>query len=111
MGDGIATEAVATVHIPTVATRHPLWDDYDEEADPDDRRLLDEARLTLTTSLAGRASAFCRSMPQDTILPPAGIAGYVRHLSAAGFSEGLDLTGGVYRLRGAYGSVDVAKAA
>ena len=29
----------ATVHIPTVSTRHPLWDDHDEEADPENERL------------------------------------------------------------------------
>ena len=34
----------ATVHIPTVVSRHPLWDDHDEEYDPDNERIFDEGR-------------------------------------------------------------------
>lgn len=59
----------ATVHIPTVTTRHPLWDDHDEEADPEDDRLLDEARLTLTTSWLDARPLSVATMPGDTLLP------------------------------------------
>jgi len=62
-------QSYATVHIPTVTTRHPLWDDHDEEADPEDDRLLDEARLTLTTSWLDARPLSVATMPGDTLLP------------------------------------------
>lgn len=59
----------AYVHIPTVTTRHPLWDDHDEEADPRDERILDQDRLTLaSTALDAEPVALAR-MPEDTITP------------------------------------------
>ena len=59
----------ATVHIPTVVSRHPLWDDHDEEEDPFGDRVLDEGRLTLATStLDGDPVAVAR-MPEDTLTP------------------------------------------
>ena len=58
-----------SVHIPTVKSRHPLWDDYDEEADPNGERILDQGRLTVSTTwLDGEVSALAR-MPKDTIKP------------------------------------------
>jgi hypothetical protein len=57
------------LHIPTVISRHPLWDDHDEEADPNDDRLLDEARLTLTTSWLDARPLSVATMPGDSILP------------------------------------------
>lgn len=59
----------ATSHIPTVITRHPLWDDHDEEADPNDDRLLDEARLTLTTSWLDARPLSVATMPSESLLP------------------------------------------
>ena len=59
----------ATSHIPTVITRHPLWDDHDEEADPNDDRLLDEARLTLTTTWLDARPLSVATMPGETLLP------------------------------------------
>jgi cytochrome c oxidase subunit I len=59
----------ATVHIPTVVTRHPLWDDHEQEADPENLRLLDEARLTLTTTWLEARPFSVATMPSDTILP------------------------------------------
>ena len=35
-----------TLHIPVVVTRHPLWDDFDEQYDPNNERVLDGGRLT-----------------------------------------------------------------
>jgi cytochrome c oxidase subunit 1/cytochrome c oxidase subunit I+III len=58
-----------TSHIPTVVTRHPLWDDHDEEADPEDDRLLDEARLTLTTTWLDAEPLSVSTMPGETLLP------------------------------------------
>lgn len=58
-----------TVHLPTVTSRHPLWDDHDEEADPEGQRIMDEGRLTLiTTPLDARPVAVAR-IAKDTIKP------------------------------------------
>jgi cytochrome c oxidase subunit 1/cytochrome c oxidase subunit I+III len=55
--------------IPTVATRHPLWDQHDEEADPDGIRVLDHGRETLaTTTLEATDQAIAR-MPGPTLSP------------------------------------------
>jgi hypothetical protein len=56
-------------HIPTVTTRHPLWDDWDEEADPTGERILDQGRLTLATSALDAEPAAISRMPEDTITP------------------------------------------
>ena len=58
-----------SVHIPTVVTRHPLWDEHEEEEDPKGERILDEGRLTFSTTwLDGIPFALSR-MPEDTIKP------------------------------------------
>ncbi|HEX6466544.1 MAG TPA: cytochrome c oxidase subunit I [Terriglobales bacterium] len=58
-----------TVHIPTVVSRHPLWDDHEEEHDPEGERVLDGGRFTFATSaLDGIPNAISR-MPEDTIAP------------------------------------------
>ena len=56
-------------HIPVVISRHPLWDDWDEEKDPNGERILDQARLTLTTSALDGEPLSVARMPEDTILP------------------------------------------
>ncbi len=58
-----------TVHLPTVASRHPLWDDHDEEADPDDDRVLDEGRLTLTTTWLDAEPCSIATTPTETLTP------------------------------------------
>ena len=55
--------------IPTVATRHPLWDEHDEFADPRDERRLDHVRCTLATSAVDAIPLAISKMPEDTILP------------------------------------------
>ncbi len=56
-------------HIPVVVSRHPLWDEWEEEKDPTGERILDQARLTLATSaLDGVPEAISR-MPEDSIVP------------------------------------------
>ena len=58
-----------TVHIPIVISRHPLWDDFEEEADPDDERILDEGRLTLTTTWLDAEPIGIATIPSDTLAP------------------------------------------
>jgi cytochrome c oxidase subunit I len=61
--------AYGSVHIPTVISRHPLWDEHDEEDDPNGERILDRDRLTFSSSwLDAEISAVAR-MPEDSILP------------------------------------------
>src|SRR5262249_39342411 len=62
-------EPYATTHIPTVKTRHPLWDDYDEKYDPNDERVLDRGRQTLATSWLDAEPRAVARMPEDTITP------------------------------------------
>ncbi len=58
-----------SIHIPTVISRHPLWDDHEEEADPKGERILDEGRLTMiTTPLDAQPVALAR-IAKDTIKP------------------------------------------
>ncbi len=65
-----------SVHIPTVTSRHPLWDEHEEEEDPDGERILDQGRLTFsTTALDGDPIALAR-MPKDTIKPLLAAIGF-----------------------------------
>jgi hypothetical protein len=57
------------VHIPAVSTRHPLWDDFDEDEDPDNERLLAQARLTLSSSLLDAVPLAAASMPDGSLTP------------------------------------------
>ena len=59
----------ATVHIPTVVSRHPLWDDHDEEYDPENERVFDEGRETLSTTWLDAEPQSIMKMPEDTISP------------------------------------------
>ncbi|HYZ87490.1 MAG TPA: cytochrome c oxidase subunit I [Bryobacteraceae bacterium] len=59
----------ATEHIPTVASRHPLWDDHDEMADPGDERVLDLGRMTMATTALDAAPDAVARMPEDSITP------------------------------------------
>jgi hypothetical protein len=58
-----------TVHIPTVRSRHPLWDDYDEEYDPNGQRILDEGRFTLATTWRDAEPWALAQVPEATISP------------------------------------------
>ena len=59
----------ATIHIPTVTTRSPLWDDHDEEADPDGLRILDQGRLTLASTWLDAEPVALAKMPMESIAP------------------------------------------
>lgn len=56
-------------HIAMVASRHPLWDDFDEEADEDNDRVLDWGRLTPTTSWLDAVPTGIATIPEDSIVP------------------------------------------
>jgi cytochrome c oxidase subunit 1/cytochrome c oxidase subunit I+III len=62
-------EPYARVHIPVVTTRHPLWDDYDEEYDPNDERVFAEGRLTPVTHWFAAVPFAISKMPEETIAP------------------------------------------
>jgi cytochrome c oxidase subunit I+III len=55
--------------IPTVRTRHPLWDDYDEEYDPGDKRVLDQGRLTIASTWLDADPVAISKMPEDSMAP------------------------------------------
>lgn len=57
------------VHIPTVATRCPMWDDHDEDYDPYDERVLDQARLTLITTWVDAEPRAISRLPSDSLIP------------------------------------------
>jgi cytochrome c oxidase subunit I+III len=59
----------AFVHIPTVVSRHPLWDDHDELYDPDNERVFDQDRLTLSTTWVDAEPDSVTLMPEDSIAP------------------------------------------
>jgi cytochrome c oxidase subunit 1/cytochrome c oxidase subunit I+III len=56
-------------HIPTVASRHPLWDEHEEERDPTGSRILDRGRLTLATTALDAIPVAIARMPEDTLMP------------------------------------------
>ncbi len=56
-------------HIPEVRSRHPLWDDFDEEHDPEGERILDQGRLTIATTALDANPVAISQMPEDTITP------------------------------------------
>jgi cytochrome c oxidase subunit 1/cytochrome c oxidase subunit I+III len=58
-----------TERIPAVATRHPLWDDWDEHEDPGDQRILDHRRVTIATSALDAIPLGLSKMPGDSIAP------------------------------------------
>ena len=57
------------VRIPTVVSRHPLWDDHDEYYDPNDERVFDQDRFTLSTTWRDAEPVSLARMPEDTITP------------------------------------------
>lgn len=56
-------------HIPTVASRHPLWDAHVEEEDPEGRRILDDGKQTLATTGVDAHDGFIARMPSESVLP------------------------------------------
>lgn len=58
-----------SIHLPTVASRHPLWDDHDEEEDPDNDRVLDQGRLTVVTTWLDAEPKAIATIAKDTLTP------------------------------------------
>src|SRR5579884_2573437 len=58
-----------SVHIPVVRSRNPLWDDFEEEKDPEGERILDQGRLTLSSSELDANPRTLSRMPEDSIMP------------------------------------------
>ena len=58
-----------SVHLPTVVTRNPLWDEHDEESDPERRRVLSGGRFTLSTTAIDAEPVALAKMPKDTVTP------------------------------------------
>jgi heme/copper-type cytochrome/quinol oxidase subunit 1 len=58
-----------SVHIPTVRSRNPLWDEHEEEKDPAGERILDQGRLTLSSSALDALPESIARMPEDSIVP------------------------------------------
>jgi cytochrome c oxidase subunit 1/cytochrome c oxidase subunit I+III len=55
--------------LPTVATRHPLWDAHDESEDPHDERTLDHSRLTFATTWLQAEPRGRSQMVEDSMAP------------------------------------------
>jgi heme/copper-type cytochrome/quinol oxidase subunit 1 len=68
---GIASPppSYGSVHIPTVVSRNPLWDEHDEEGDPQNERVLAQGRLTLATHWRRATIQAVSRMPEDSIVP------------------------------------------
>lgn len=62
-------EAYGSLHIPLVASRHPLWDDFDETVDPQDDRVLAGGRLTPTTTWLDAVPTGLATIPEDSLAP------------------------------------------
>jgi cytochrome c oxidase subunit 1/cytochrome c oxidase subunit I+III len=58
-----------SLHIPLIASRHPLWDDFDEEADDENDRILDAGRLTPSTSWLDAEPFAISTIPEDSLTP------------------------------------------
>jgi cytochrome c oxidase subunit I+III len=58
-----------TVHLPTVETLHPLWDEHDETHDPTGERIFDQGRLTFTTTPIAARPVGVAKMPDDSMMP------------------------------------------
>jgi cytochrome c oxidase subunit 1/cytochrome c oxidase subunit I+III len=58
-----------SVHIPTVVSRHPLWDEHEEEDDPKGERILDQGRLTMVTSPLDAQPVAIARIAKDTLKP------------------------------------------
>lgn len=58
-----------SVHLPRVRTRHPLWDDYDEEYDPGNQRVFDRDRLTISSTLLDGIPVALSQIPEDSLIP------------------------------------------
>jgi heme/copper-type cytochrome/quinol oxidase subunit 3 len=89
--------AYGTVHIPTVVSRNPLWDEHDEEGDPGQERVLDQGRLTIATQWRNGEPQAVSRMPEDTMAPFV-LALVLTALFSAALLHQLAWTGGCFVL-------------
>jgi hypothetical protein len=54
--------------VPVIATRHPLWDDFDEHLDPEDRA-LDRQRVAAVSTVLDAEPIGVAKMADDTATP------------------------------------------
>ena len=59
----------AFAHIPVVSSRHPLWDDTDELSDPENDRILDQGRLTPTSTWLDAEPDGIATIPEESLSP------------------------------------------
>jgi len=100
-------KAFGTVHIPSVVSRHPLWDEHEEEEDPNDERVLDGGRLTLNLLVGRRAGGrVAHAKRHDNSPSTRNHSDGVFHGDR--FSIPNDCSSGSGRLSGGDGGLDVA---
>lgn len=59
----------AVVHVPTIVSRNPLWDDHDEFYDPDNERVLDRGRDVIATTWLDAIPVGVSQMPEPSLIP------------------------------------------
>jgi len=59
----------AFAHIPTVRSLHPLWDDHAEFDDPENDRVLDHGRQTLSSTMVDAEPKSISGGTEDTLVP------------------------------------------
>jgi len=74
-----------SLHIPTVISRHPLWDEHEEEEDPRGECILDQGRLTLVTTPLDAQPLSIARIAKDTIKPLLAALGLFVILGAIAF--------------------------
>ncbi|HEV2325986.1 MAG TPA: cbb3-type cytochrome c oxidase subunit I [Terracidiphilus sp.] len=62
-------EPFAFAHIPVVSSRHPMWDDTDKLSDPENDRVLDQGRMTPTTTWLDAEPVGIATIPEDSLAP------------------------------------------
>jgi cytochrome c oxidase subunit 1/cytochrome c oxidase subunit I+III len=62
-------EVYGSERVPLVASRFPLWDDFDEHYDPEDDRALDEQRVAAVTTVLDAEPVGVAKMADDTLTP------------------------------------------
>ena len=55
--------------VPAVASRFPLWDDFDEHVDPEHDRVLDEGRVAAVSTVLDANPIGVAKMAEDTMTP------------------------------------------
>lgn len=62
-------EPYAFLHFPRVASRHPMWDGFPTFEDPENDRVLDQGRLTPTSTWLDAEPIGIATIPEDSLAP------------------------------------------